>query len=123
MSFKSYCLRVRTEEDVLNVEKYVQSKEFPGYLVGIDQCEKNILAFKKGDYVILLTVDRGDLCGDMIELIGKHKKIYSKRLEQLPNVKFGDGYKVTCFKRVEFNQEVTIDNWAAALISLIKEHE
>ena len=122
MSYKAYCVRVRTEEEILNLKKYTEIMKSDAYVSNIYQYEINLYSFKEGDFVIALTAEVPNLYQSMKEEIGKHKKLYSRRLDLMAAREIeGTGkFMPVGVKQVEFKEPT---DWANELIEKMKEKQ
>lgn len=85
MSFKAYFVRLKTPEEVDNLHTYIQNIGIAGFVNYFGRMKKRYMAFKKGDVVAAITVDRADLAGSFIEE-GLTKPLYFKNIYSFPTI-------------------------------------
>jgi len=111
MSYKAYLFRMRTPEDVEDLEKLLSCKTVPADLEFIYKPDRKVTTYERGiggwskqtfeptDLVAAISVDRGDLALTFFDEVGIHfgdRKPFWLRLEQLNE---------TSNARIEFDEE------------------
>ena len=85
MSNKAYLFRLRTKQDIVDLEKLFTCGTVPRDMEFIYKPTRTIKGFKSSDLVAAITVDRGDLRLAFYEeaAVKKTAHLYFKRLDEM----------------------------------------
>tara|TARA_R110002012_G_scaffold85043_2_gene212146 strand:+ start:427 stop:804 length:378 start_codon:yes stop_codon:yes gene_type:complete len=114
MSNKAYLYRLRTQQDIVDLEKLFNCGTVPIDMEFLYKPDRPIKGFKTSDLVAAITVDRGDLRLAFYEEAGVKKTahIFFKRLEEVKYFLYQDlenNSSVTGWQIIDADQS----NWVA----------
>tara|TARA_R110000824_G_C15019576_1_gene658230 strand:- start:16 stop:402 length:387 start_codon:yes stop_codon:yes gene_type:complete len=124
MSYKAYAFRLRTGQDVADLDKYVSGMDGVAFLEFFYMPGKSHQGFQAvaTDLVAAITVDRGDLAESLRDEGGIERSNYFTRLENLPVEEGEEAGKVKGWDVIPApSEEVMARGWAEWAKAYLKE--